>query len=101
MDTAVTEVTARLPRGRVDSDQQEAIVKLEPVKERLEELEHLYSEALEAKESFSDAIKATAEESGLLAKVLRKFVVARVREQLDEKERECEQLTFLFEEFSL
>lgn len=93
-------VVAQLPRGRIDSEQQEAIVKLDPVRERLEELEHLYAESIEAQDSFSEAIKVTAEASGLLAKSLRKFIVARVQEKTDERQRECEQLAFLFEELT-
>jgi len=87
-----------LPRGRIDANQQEAIVKLDPVKERIVELEELYANAIQAKEDFSEAVKVTAEASGLIAGVLRKFVVARVKDKQEERQRECEQLQFLFDE---
>lgn len=89
---------AQLPRGRKDSEQQEAVVKLEPLKERIEELEHLYAESVETADAFAEAVKETAERAGLLAKVVRKFIVARVRDNIDERQRESDQLCFLFDE---
>jgi len=99
MNTAIEgEVIAKQARGRIDSDGQEAIIKLDPVRAKIDELQHLYFESREAAEAFSDAIKAVAEEAGLNAKALRTFVKASVDDKLEEKQRECEQLTLLFEE---
>jgi hypothetical protein len=86
------------PRGRIDHDQQDAVIKLEPVREKVEHLEMLYGVAVAAKDHFADAVKTVAEESGLLAAVVRKFVVARASEKFDEKKRQCEQLSLVFEE---
>ena len=54
--------------------------------------------AEEAAEDFASAVKATAEASGLLASVVRRFVTARAGENFEEKARECEQLSLLFDE---
>jgi hypothetical protein len=89
------------PRGRIDPDSQEAVVKLDIVQERLEELQRLYIASCQAADDFSQAIKSSAEESGLLAKVLRRFVVALADDKVEEKKRECEQLSFLFEEVEI
>ena len=91
-------IVASLTRGRKDHEQQEAVIKLAPIRERLHELEQLYREGVEASEAFADAVKETAEASGLLAKVVRKFVTARCRDEIDERKRENEQLTFLFDD---
>ena len=52
----------------------------------------------EAAEDFAEAVKKTAEQAGLLATVVRRFVVARAGEKFEEKRRECEQLDLLFSE---
>jgi hypothetical protein len=91
-------VLLKLPRGRKDEDQQEVVIKLAPIRERLHELEQLYREGVDASEAFTDAVKETAEASGLLAKVVRKFVIARCRDEIEERKRENEQLSFLFDD---
>jgi hypothetical protein len=88
----------RKPRGRIDSDQQDAVIKLDPVREKVEYLEQLYGDSCAAAEEFAEAVKSVAEQSGLLAAVVRKFVVARASEKFDEKKRQCEQLSLLFDD---
>ena len=85
------------PLGRVDSEGQEAVIKMGPVRDSIMELVNLYTEAGEAGDRLNDAIKATAEKSGLLAAVVRKFVVARAGEKYAEEARKVEQLSLIFE----
>ena len=86
------------PLGRIDGDGQEAVIKMGPVKDNIMELVNLYVEAGDANAKFNDAIKATAEKSGLLSSVVRKFVVARAGENFGETARKVEQLSLIFSE---
>jgi len=84
--------------GRKDGTGQDAVVTMDPVKERVEELIELYVKSGDAAAKFNEAIKTTAEKSGLLASTVRKFVVARAGEKFDEVKREVEQLALVFDE---
>jgi hypothetical protein len=68
------------------------------LKDSIDDLVLLCADSANAALNFSEAIKAHAEKSGLLASVVRKFVIARAGEKFGEKKRECEQLSLLFEE---
>lgn len=68
------------------------------VKEGIEDLIQLKVVADDASKEFADAIKATAEKSGVLASALRRFVIARAGEKFADRKRECEQLSLLFDE---
>lgn len=85
-------------RGRKDKLGQETIVDLKPVKERLEYLKDLYKKSKSSSTEFSDAVKATAEKSGLIASQVRKFVIAKASDKAQEVKREAEQLALLFDE---
>ena len=103
MDASVTELDTRTngkrkPRGRIDSEGQDAKIELDAVRDKAEYLGQLYTDSCSAAEEFAEAVKAVAEQSGLLASVVRKFVVARASEKFDEKKRHCEQLSLLFDE---
>lgn len=93
-----TSAVPRKPLGRVDADGQEAAISMDPIKDRIENLVRLCESAKAASNDFSEAIKDTAEKSGLLASVVRKFVVAKAGEKFDDKKRECEQLSLLFDD---
>jgi hypothetical protein len=84
--------------GRVDHDGQEASIKLDAIREGVDNLVSLYRAAEEAGTDLSEAIKAVAEKSGLLATVVRKFIAAKAGEQYEERKRQCEQLSLVFEE---
>jgi hypothetical protein len=86
------------PRGRKDqtTGQEEAIT-LRPLKENIGELVMLYKQQQESAAKCSDAIKAAAEKSGLLANVVRKLVKARSGEKFEEAKRVVEQLSLVFE----
>jgi len=84
--------------GRKDADKQPAVERPEALVKRLDELITLHRKLVSAGEEFSDAVKATAEDSGMLAKNVRSFVLARAGERFVEKKREVAQLALLFEE---
>ncbi len=87
------------PRGRKDQTTgQEAAISLRPIQDGIDELVALYLHQQESAARCSDAIKAAAEKSGLLANVLRKFVKARAGEKFEEAKRTVEQLALVFEE---
>ena len=77
---------------------QEAVIKMAPVKENIDNLIELFTKAGEASEKLNDAIKAMAEKSGMLAVVVRKLVTARAGEKFDDEKRKVEQLSLIFDE---
>lgn len=85
-------------RGRKDSNNQEAVVKPDVIKDRIVELVMRYKAAQDEAEAFNSGIKAAAEASGLMASVVRKFVVARAGEKFADKANEAMQLSIVFEE---
>lgn len=87
-----------MAQGRKNKEGQEVPINFEPVQNRIDELVRLKSKADDASEALSDAIKKTAEDSGLLATVLRRFVNARAGERFVEKKREVSQLSLVFDE---
>jgi hypothetical protein len=98
MQTATDTGKARAPRGRKDRDKQEAVIEAAVVHEKILYLENLCRASISAADEFNDSIKAVAEKSGLMASVVRKYVVARVSDKVEDKRRESEQLSLLFTE---
>lgn len=95
MQTQTTET--RSARGRVDNGQ-EAVINLESLTTRMPDLLKLKAAADDAKTDYADAVKATAEKSGLLASTVRKYVNARAGDNFDEEKTKVEQLALVFEE---
>lgn len=99
MDTSVeTDKAIGKARGRKDADKQEQVIKTKFVVDRIADLCDLYSKAQATNDKLNDAIKAVAEQSGLLAATVRKFVVARAGENFEEAERKVVQLALIFDE---
>lgn len=90
--------TEKKPRGRKNADKQEAIITMQPIKEAIDDLVGLHEKAGAAADKFNDAVKATAEKAGLLASVVRAFVVARASDKFDEAKTKCQQLSLCFDE---
>ncbi len=90
--------TGKKPRGRKNADKQEAIIDNSIIKARIEEMVKLKKASDTASDEFSEAIKFVAESAGLNASAVRKFVLARAGEHFEDKKKECEQLSLLFEE---
>ena len=86
------------PKGRQGHDKHDAVIQTKLVGDKVEALVKLKVKADEAAEDFAAAVKKTAEASGMLATVVRRFVIARAGEKFEEKKRECEQLDLLFSE---
>lgn len=98
MDMTVPDEQRTKPRGRKDRNSgQEQIIEVGVVRDKLTELSRLYIAQVGATDAYSDAIKATAEQSGLLANVVSKYVKAMVSDKAEAKKREAEQLCLLFE----
>jgi len=94
-DTALSIATAR--SGRRDAGQ-EKVVSIDAIRERKDQLLALYRTHQEAGQDLSDAIKATAEASGLNAKAIRSWLAAEAGEGLPDWKRNVRQLSLLAEE---
>lgn len=88
----------KTPKGRKDADKQEAVLQPKVVAERLEKLVGLARGVDDAKEDLNISIKRCAEDSGFLASVIRRRVMAAKGENFETKKREVEQLELLFSE---
>lgn len=75
-----------------------AVIELAVVRERIDELVQLQRNATEAGKELADAIKATADEAGLLPATLRRFVSARAGDDFDAVASKVQQLALVFEE---
>lgn len=99
MDSQVAGEQVSKARGRKDRNSgQEAVIKLDAVKTKVSHLEKLYTAQVDATNAYSEAIKAVAEKSGLLANVVSKFIKAKVNDRVEDKRREATQLSLLFED---
>lgn len=85
-------------RGRRDNDGQNAVIKLESLTVRVDELVKLHNAAATASADLADAIKDTAEKAGLNAATVRKFIAAKAGEKFDETREKIRQLALVFEE---
>lgn len=90
--------TPRGARGRQDRSGQEKVIDKTKLVEKLPYLVKLHTSAKDAAKDLSDGIKKVAEQSGLLASVVRKIVVAKAGENFEEKKKEAEQLALMFDE---
>lgn len=95
---ASTEASRTAPRGRKDSDGQEAVITLENLSVKVYELVQLHNAASEAANDFGEAVKAVAEKAGLNAATVRKYIAARAGDKYDETEAKVLQLALVFEE---
>lgn len=87
----------RKPTARIDAEGQESVISVTEVANRIDELVELYTLAEESGAKLNDAIKATAEKSGLLAATVRKYVVAKASDDFDGHKRKVVQLALVFE----
>lgn len=75
-----------------------AVIKLDKIRPRVRELENLYTRKVDASQSFNDAASAAATLAGLDAKVVKKFITARVKDTERKEAKQAEQLQLLFDE---
>jgi hypothetical protein len=95
------ELAINTAAGRKDKDGTEAVIKLQPLKKAISELETLKNKSDQARDKLNDAVKAVAEQSGLLSSVVRKLVNARCGENFAEEKTKAEQLAMVFGEVGL
>jgi|GEM_PF-5071862 len=76
---------------------QEGVIKLDPLRESLPELERACQRKIDASDDFSNACDAVALKAGLDPAVVKSYVTARVRDKLDEYEKKSTQLALVFE----
>jgi hypothetical protein len=84
--------------SRQGTDQQDEAIRLEELRKKVGYLVRLHNTAQDAKEEFAEAVRAVAEASGLQAKVVRRFVVAKAGTTFEKKKKEAEQLSLVFDE---
>jgi ABC-type uncharacterized transport system substrate-binding protein len=92
----VTQLKKSKVTGRKDKQNQEAVIKLSEVHDKIDNLIALHKTASEASACLNEGIKKIAEKSGLLASVVRKYVIARAGENFEEEQRKVEQLNLIF-----
>lgn len=88
----------RRTRGRIDKDSQEAVITLDPIKEKIDYLVKLYKAQEDASKDFGDAVKAISEKCGLNAGPVRKYVIARAGDDFEKAQKQVVQLALLFED---
>lgn len=98
MEQAATSSTTKGVPGRKDHDGGEQVVNIIPLRKKLLNLEVLKGVADDARESFNDAVKAVAEETGLMSSAVKKLVKARTDDKVDDEKRKAIQVAMLFEE---
>lgn len=88
-------------KGRKDAQKQEKVIDLKIIKDRLPELKSLKAKAKTASTDYSDGIKAAAKDSGLNSSAVRRFVDACIGDSIEERKRDAEQLSLLFDEIKV
>jgi hypothetical protein len=83
--------------GRQDSEGQEQVIERGVIEEREEELVALKVAASEAAENYSEAIKKAAEDSGLNAGTVRKYIEAKAGDKFDATKKKVAQLALIFD----
>lgn len=86
-----------LVKGRKDKGQ-EAVIKLESLGTRVDDLVLLFKKQQSAALEFNDAIKKTAEQSGLLSATVSAFIKAKAGDNFEDKKSKVLQLALVFEE---
>lgn len=84
-------------RGRKDKGQ-EAVIKLEALSVKVDDLVKLYNAQTEAATDFGEAVKLVAEKAGLNAATVRKYISARAGDNFDDTKEKIRQLALVFDE---
>lgn len=86
----------RAPKGRKDNSGQEAVIVRDVIYEREEELVRLHSKAKDAGEDYSTAINKAAEDSGLNAAAVRKYIASKANDTFAADKKRVQQLALVF-----
>jgi hypothetical protein len=81
--------------GRKDRDGQSSVIKLESLSIKVDHLLDLYKQYTD-----SDAVKSIAEQAGLNAATVRKYIKARAGDDFDSTREKVLQLALVFEELA-
>lgn len=84
-------------RTRKDKTGQAAVFKPEALAVKVDHLIGLHKAKSSAATDFSEAIKAVAEACGQNAKAVRSYITARAGENFEERKRDAEQLSLIFD----
>jgi predicted DNA-binding protein len=95
-DEVIKRARGKSASARKDSSGQEATLHPEIIEEHIDELVADYEAAQDAADKSSDGIKKVAEESGYNTKNVRALIIARVKNTVRERRRDCEQQLELF-----
>lgn len=87
------------PPARKDGNGDEFVIALKPLRDNLQTLMQLKIQMDDASALLKEAIKATAEKSGLMSATIRALVNARTKGNVSDKRRIVEQLSIVFDEF--
>lgn len=85
-------------KGRTDSDGQDAVIKIESLQTKVDQLVKLHNDAADAANDYNEAVKKVAEDSGLLAATVNKFVKAKAGDRFEDQKKKALQLALVFEE---
>lgn len=84
--------------GRKDGSGTEAVINLEPLRKKIDNLIALHDKASIAKGTYNDSVKKVAEQSGLMASVVKRLIAAKASDTVQDKQREAEQLSIVFDD---
>jgi len=84
--------------GRKDGEGTPAVIKLETLTIKTDHLVKLCTKADEAATDYKEACNKVAEEAGLNAATVNKYIKARVGDKFDETNQKIQQLALVFEE---
>lgn len=88
----------RKTEGRKGRDGSESVIQLDVLRERIQDLVGLRVALGQATRKFQEAIKATAEASGLVSATVMRFVKARAGDNFREERMKAQQMALVFDE---
>jgi hypothetical protein len=91
------EVSTSNVESLVESSRKDMEVMISAVDKSMEDLVKLHTLYMHASEDYKAAIKAVAEQSGLLPAVLRRFVKASAGDKFEKDKQEVAQLALVFD----
>lgn len=86
----------KVPSGRKDNSGQEAVITRDVIYKREEELVRLNVKAKDAAEDYSTAINKAAEDSGLNAAAVRKYIASKANDTFAADKKKVQQLALVF-----
>jgi len=88
----------QLPIKSKNKGKKDDVIKLKPLRDNLADLLVLAEKLTDARDTFSEKVKAVAKQSGLQPGVVKKLVNAKATDRFDKAARQVEQLAIVFGE---